>query len=152
MCFILHHLNICSSRAVLFEWKHDMCLLIKSAFDGFSAVSDMQALAASSTSIECVSGNMSKNFMLNRNFFVCFLKQMINIILFQHTCAHTCETVTTRDCWDTTFTRHNYAKIAPQIPFIIWCVYFFNCILYSTDSIALRTLSFVWTRHSASFT
>ena len=49
-----------------------MCLLIKSAFDGFSAVCDMQALAASGTSIESVSGNTSKKFMLNEMFRVFF--------------------------------------------------------------------------------
>ena len=90
-----------------------MCLLISSAFEGFSAVCDTQALAASDTSIDSVLGKASKNFMLNEMFCMNF-ETFDNIILFQHTCARTCKKIyggdstTQINTYDTSYSSVGY--------------------------------------------
>ena len=109
----------------------------------------MQALAAFGNSIKSVSEKTSKNLILNE---ICvFLETDDKNMLFQHVFALTSEMVMTCDRCDTSFTRHNYVEIAPQIPCLIWCISIFHCILHSIDSIALHTFLFVWTRRSVFF-
>ena len=58
-----------------------MCLLINSAFEGLSAVCDIQALALLVLQLNRFQERRLK-ISCQMKSFACFLKQLINIILF----------------------------------------------------------------------